>query len=406
MVDIIIPPLGESVSEAVITRWIKNKDDYIKIDEPILELETDKVTLEINAPVSGVLVSILEDLESVVEVGQVVGKVDPSDISNASIEDKESKDIASNNKKDINKSYLSPSADKLSKENSINTDNILGTGKDGRITKNDVISYISSPVKESDSSNHIENKNLIFESDSSDNNTNNISRERRVKMSRLRQRIAERLKYAQNTAAILTTFNEVDMSNIINIRSNNKDNFEKKHNVKLGFMSFFVKSSIMSLNNIPEVNAEIDNNHVVYKDYYDIGVAVGTTNGLVVPILRNANLMSLADIEREIYKLAIKARDGKLSVSDLTGGTFTISNGGVYGSLLSTPILNPPQSGILGMHKIQKRPVVVKDNIVIKPMMYLALSYDHRIIDGKGAVSFLIGVKDSLENPDRMLLEI
>jgi len=403
MVDIVIPSLGESVSEAVIVRWMKQKGDFVKIDDPLLELETDKVTLEINSPGSGLLSSLLFQVDDTVEVGQIIGTIDVSVDIDSKLAVQEN-DINVNNvssKKGLEGAvkHLSPSAAKISRENKLDGSILSGTGKDGRITKKDVLDHLNK------TSSSIAEPNPIVSSDTNSSDLN-INIEKHVKMSRLRQRIAKRLKDAQNTAAILTTFNEVDMSSIISIRSKIKDTFEKKHSSKLGFMSFFIKACIVALKEIPEVNAEIKNNHLIYKNYYDIGVAVGTESGLVVPVLRGANNMNFAEIEQEILNLALKAREGNLSVSELSGGTFTISNGGVYGSLLSTPILNPPQSGILGMHKIQKRAVVVDNKLEIRPMMYLALSYDHRIIDGKGAVSFLIRVKECLENPERILLEV
>jgi len=409
MTDIVIPALGESVTEASIVRWVKSKGDFVNLDDPLLELETDKVTLEINAPASGILSAISFEVDDTVEVGQVVGKISISgdnsvasstnNVDNPPIDNSSSDESTKNTTPET---IASPSASKILREGGINPSLVEGSGKSGRITKNDAVNHISksSHIDDNDSKTTAPNVELNTV------NSNNISNEKRVKMSRLRQRIAERLKEAQNTAAILTTFNEIDMTNVMSLRSRVKSVFEKKHGAKLGFMSFFVKACVLALQEIPEVNAEVSGSDIIYKNHYDIGVAVGTKSGLVVPVVRGVDNMSFADIENEIQNLAIKARDGKLSISDLTGGTFTISNGGVYGSLLSTPIINPPQSAILGMHNINKRPMVVDGKIEIRPMMYLALSYDHRIIDGKGAVSFLIRVKETLEDPERMLLQI
>jgi len=420
MTDIVIPALGESVTEASIVRWVKSKGDAVKLDEPLLELETDKVTLEINAPASGILSSISFEVDDTVQVGEVVGKIINADDSsvNSDVNDTDNQKITSSNLSNSNVTsevmspspslsevIASPAASKMIREGNIDPSLVDGSGKSGRITKDDVMGHVNKSIgvdKDIAKSNH-SNTDINIASNSSNND---ISRETRVKMSRLRQRIAERLKDAQNTAAILTTFNEIDMTNVMSLRSRVKEIFEKKHGSKLGFMSFFVKACVLALQELPDVNAEISGNEIIYKNYYDIGVAVGTKNGLVVPVVRGADKMSFAEIEDEIRNLAIKARDGKLSISDLNGGTFTISNGGVYGSLLSTPIINPPQSAILGMHNISKRPMVVDGKIEIRPMMYLALSYDHRIIDGKGAVSFLIRVKETLEDPERMLLQI
>lgn len=380
--EIKVPPLGESVSEATIAKWYKKPGEFVKSNDLLLELETDKVTLEVNAEVSGVLKIVNMQAGQTVTPGEILGVIEAGEQGSVVAESKmtgESKTPGESKSEQI----LSPAASKIAKENAVNIGSISGSGKDGRITKGDVLDAVKSPK-----------------------NTSNLIREERVKMSRLRQRIAQRLKESQNTAAILTTFNEVDMSNIINLRNKYKDIFEKKHGVKLGFMSFFVKASIAALKEFPSVNAEIDGEDIIYKNYYDLGVAVGTPQGLVVPVVRDADMMSFADIEKEISALGVKARDGKLSMQELTGGTFTISNGGVYGSLLSTPIINPPQSGILGMHKTEQRPVVIDNKIEIRPMMYIALSYDHRIIDGKEAVTFLVRIKESIENPERLLFDL
>ncbi len=381
-VEIKVPPLGESVTEATIGSWKKQEGDFVQADEILVELETDKVTMEINAPSSGVLQKINAKEGATVTIGQIVGTIDAS--------------AQKAPKENVVKVSASPATEKLSPavqrivgENSLDVSGISGTGKDGRLTKGDVLASMAGGGQAVSAAPQ-------------------AKQEERVKMTRLRQRIAQRLKESQNTAAILTTFNEVDMTNILALREKFKDQFFTKHGTKLGFMSFFVKAAIAALKEIPAVNAEItpEADEIIYKNYYDIGVAVGTPQGLVVPVVRNAEKMSFAEIEQEIGNLGKKARDGKLSMQDLTGGTFTISNGGVYGSLLSTPILNPPQSGILGMHKTQDRVVAINGKIEIRPMMYLALSYDHRIIDGKEAVTFLVRVKESIENPERLLFDL
>jgi 2-oxoglutarate dehydrogenase E2 component (dihydrolipoamide succinyltransferase) len=390
-VEIKVPPLGESVTEATIAKWYKKPGDAVKVDEILLELETDKVTLEVNAQATGMLQEITAKEGDSVTVGQVVGQIAEGAAGDASPSPAPAASKPAEAPKPAvtvtEEGPLSPAARKMATENNLNPANIPGTGKDGRITKGDVIDALSKPASVSVSS-------------------PSAKPEERVKMTRLRKRIAERLKESQNTAAILTTFNEVDMSNIIALRNQYKDSFEKKHGVKLGFMSFFVKASIAALKELPAVNAEIDGDDIVYKNYYDIGVAVGTEQGLVVPVVRDADKLSFAGVEKTIGDLGKKARDGKLAVSDLSGGTFSISNGGVYGSLLSTPIINPPQSGILGMHKTMDRPVAINGKVEIRPMMYLALSYDHRIIDGKEAVTFLVRVKECIENPERLLFDL
>jgi 2-oxoglutarate dehydrogenase E2 component (dihydrolipoamide succinyltransferase) len=390
-VEIKVPPLGESVTEATIAKWYKKPGDAVKVDEILLELETDKVTLEVNAQATGMLQEITAKEGDSVTVGQVVGQIAEGAAGAVSASPAPAASKPAEAPKPTvsvtEEGPLSPAARKMATENNLNPANIPGTGKDGRITKGDVIDVLSKPASVSVSS-------------------PSAKPEERVKMTRLRKRIAERLKESQNTAAILTTFNEVDMSNIIALRNQYKDSFEKKHGVKLGFMSFFVKASIAALKELPAVNAEIDGDDIVYKNYYDIGVAVGTEQGLVVPVVRDADKLSFAGVEKTIGDLGKKARDGKLAVSDLSGGTFSISNGGVYGSLLSTPIINPPQSGILGMHKTMDRPVAINGKVEIRPMMYLALSYDHRIIDGKEAVTFLVRVKECIENPERLLFDL
>ena len=408
-VDIKVPSLGESVTEATIARWYKSIGDSVSIDEPLLELETDKVTLEVPAPVSGQLTDIKVKDGDTVEVGAILGAIAEGAVATEkapdpqpTIETIEEEPIVEKPKaeevKTINEpasvsNELSPAVRKIVAENSIDINNINPSGKNGRITKEDALNSISS-------------QSAKTISPSKPKPANNNQTTERVTMSRLRKTIAKRLKDAQNTAAILTTFNEVDMTELIKVRNEYKEFFEKKHGVKLGFMSFFVKACITALKEIPEVNAEIEGDDVIYKNYYNIGVAVGTDQGLVVPVVKNADELIVADIEKEIASLGQKARDGKLSISDMQDGTFTISNGGVYGSLMSTPILNPPQSGVLGMHKIQERPIAIDGEIAIRPMMYLALSYDHRLIDGKAAVTFLVRVKESLEDPRRILLSV
>ena len=411
-IDIKVPSLGESVTEATIARWYKNVGDSVTIDEPLLELETDKVTLEVPAPATGQLSDIKVNDGDTVEVGTTLGSIIEGVaaavekkveapikkeiiIENPIVEVFEPKEVP---KIEINKvsevsSELSPAVRKIVAENNININEISPSGKNGRITKEDALNSIS-------------NQSSKSESNISSISVRNDKLTERVTMSRLRKTIAKRLKDAQNTAAILTTFNEVDMTELIKVRSEYKEFFEKKHGVKLGFMSFFVKACITALKEIPEVNAEIENDDIIYKNYYNIGVAVGTDQGLVVPVVRNADQLIVADIEKEISNLGKKARDGKLSIGDMQDGTFTISNGGVYGSLMSTPIINPPQAGVLGMHKIQERPIAIDGEVVVRPMMYLALSYDHRLIDGKAAVTFLVRVKESLEDPRRILLSV
>ena len=393
-IEIKTPVLGESVAEASIAKIHKKVGSAVKTDEILFELETDKVTLEVNSPNSGIISEIKFKEGDNVKVGDILALLQEGLVSQAIVEASESKTSNINvENNSINNSHLSPAPQKLVAENNLNTQNISGTGKDGRITKGDVLQVL---------------QNQINNTQNTAQNTIQISEKQteRVKMSKLRQKIAERLKESQNTAAILTTFNEVDMSAIMALRSEYKEVFEKKHSVKLGFMSFFVKACIVALKEIPAINAEIDGTDIIYKNFYDIGVAVGSPQGLVVPVLRDADKLNLAQIEKGIALLGAKAKDGKLTLPDLTGATFTISNGGVYGSLMSTPIINPPQSGILGMHKIQDRAMVINGEIKIRPMMYLALSYDHRIIDGKEAVTFLVRIKELLEDPRRIVLDI
>ena len=395
-IEIKVPALGESVSEASIAKLHKKVGDAVKADELILELETDKVTLEVNAPKNGVISDLKVKEGDSVKVGDLValmqegGSVQAKPVASSQGSTNMQASVAPN--KISSQHELSPAPKKLATENNINTSLIAGTGKDGRVTKGDVLDVIANGTKTVATQNPLQ--------------ATGSKPTERVKMSKLRQKIAERLKESQNTAAILTTFNEVDMGAVMALRSEYKDVFEKKHGVKLGFMSFFVKACIVALKEIPAVNAEIDGTDIVYKNFYDIGVAVGSPQGLVVPVLRDADKLNLAGIEKGISELGVKARDGKLTLPDLAGATFTISNGGVYGSLMSTPIINPPQSGILGMHKIQERPMAINGEIKIRPMMYLALSYDHRIIDGKEAVTFLVRIKELLEDPRRLVLDI
>lgn len=413
--DIKVPSMGESITEATIARWLKKEGESVELDEPLVELETDKVTLEVSAPATGVLTSIVVPQGETVEVGDLIGRVKegaaqkpsknpeekPSEEKNDEQKEK-NKDKSSVEDSSPQDTPLSPAVRKLVAENQIDPRKIQGGGKEGRLTKADVLAFLDKGKV----GNSFESEDSPPSTPSPKSQEPIENKVERVRLSRLRQRIAERLKEAQNTAAILTTFNEADMSQIMALRSSLKESFEKKHGVRLGFMSFFVKACLVALKEIPAVNAEIEGDELVYKNYYDIGVAVGTGQGLVVPVIRDADTKSFAQIEKDIVSLGKKAQEGKLSMQDLQGGTFTISNGGVYGSLMSTPILNPPQSGILGMHKIQDRPVAINGKIEIRPMMYLALSYDHRIIDGREAVTFLVRVKDCLENPERILLDM
>ena len=425
---ILVPVLGESITEATVVKWLKNVGETVEADEPIVELETEKVNLEVPSPTNGTLSEINANNGQVVEVGAVLGlitsgkteslKKDTSkqkqkkekpaettkdtpelfdnnvlkleESTNLKQTDEEplvlSNEVSTNAKNEL-KHTLSPAVRKLVKEKKIDTKNISGSGKEGRIVKGDLINLMGSAPKPSE-------------------RKTKYGQEERIKMTRLRMTIAKRLKQAQQTAAILTTFNEVDMSSIIQMRQDHQEDFKSRFGIKLGFMSFFVKACIVGLKNFPAINAEIDNEEIVYKNYYNISFAVGTDRGLVVPVLKNADELSFADIEKNIKTISEKARHGKLAVEDLQGGTFTISNGGVYGSMLSTPILNTPQSGVLGMHNVIERPVVIKGEILIRPMMYLALSYDHRIIDGKDSVSFLKCIKENLEDPRRLFLDL
>ena len=424
---ILVPVLGESITEATVSKWLKNEGDTVEADEPIVELETDKVNLEVPSPVSGTLTKINSKSGSVVEVGADLGSVSESErASEKTVEIKKIKPTTKIEKdNEVNTDYkdegievfdetieeekplvltqevkdkpaefktkidqtLSPAVRKIVTENKIDISSVKGSGKDGRVLKGDLINLmgVSPPPSE---------RKIKY------------GQEERIKMTRLRQTIAKRLKQAQDNAALLTTFNEVDMSNVIEMRKENQEDFQNRYGIKLGFMSFFVKASIVALKNFPAINAEIENDTIVYKNYYNISFAVGTEKGLVVPVLKNADELSFADIEKNIRDISDKAKNGKLTIEDLQGGTFTISNGGVYGSMLSTPILNLPQSGVLGMHNIVDRPVVVDGEIKVRPVMYLALSYDHRIVDGKESVSFLKMIKENLEEPRRLFLDI
>ncbi|MFO0437733.1 MAG: 2-oxoglutarate dehydrogenase complex dihydrolipoyllysine-residue succinyltransferase [Phenylobacterium sp.] len=399
MADIMTPALGESVSEATVARWAKKPGEAVRKDEILVELETDKVSLEVAAPADGVLESISAEEGATVEPGAVLGRVKegaaavaapaPAPAAPKAVKPAPAAPAAA-----AAAPVLAPSAQRIATEGGLDPAAIPGSGKGGRVTKADAMAALEAraaapppaPAPSAPREAH--------------------AREERVRMSRLRQTIARRLKEAQQSAAMLTTFNEVDMTAVMALRNTYKDAFEKTHGVKMGFMGFFVRACIHALKAVPEVNAEIDGQDLIYKNHYDIGVAVGTERGLVVPVVRDADTLSLAGIEKAIGALGKKARDGALALDDLQGGTFTISNGGVYGSLMSTPILNAPQSGILGMHKIQERPVAVNGQVVIRPMMYLALSYDHRIVDGQGAVTFLVRVKEAIEDPQRLLLDI
>jgi 2-oxoglutarate dehydrogenase E2 component (dihydrolipoamide succinyltransferase) len=392
--DIKVPTLGESVVEATIGKWFKNEGDFVKADEPLVELETDKVTVEVPAPASGKLEKIVAAAGTTVTIGALLGTIAEGAAGAVSAAPPKTAAPAPAPAKPAEQP-LSPAVRKAVVENKINPAEVPGTGKDGRITKGDVIQHLAIPSPLPSG----EGPGVGLPQAPS-------GTEERVKMTRLRATIAKRLKDAQNTAAMLTTFNEVDMTAVMALRNQYKDTFEKKHGTKLGFMSFFVKSAIQALKDVPNVNAEIDGEDIVYKNYYHIGVAVGTDKGLVVPVIRNADMLSFAGIEQTIAGYGKKARDGQLTIADMQGGTFTISNGGIYGSLMSTPILNAPQSGILGMHKIQDRPIAMNGQVVIRPMMYLALSYDHRIVDGKEAVTFLVRIKEGLEDPQRALLDL
>ncbi|WP_029007877.1 2-oxoglutarate dehydrogenase complex dihydrolipoyllysine-residue succinyltransferase [Azospirillum halopraeferens] len=416
--EIKVPTLGESVSEATVARWLKKAGDAVNADEPLVELETDKVTLEVPAPAAGTLAEIIAAEGANVTVDAVLGVI-ADGAANASevtkpVQAKPQPAAAAPAPAvaaapaAATGAGVMPSAQKMIVEQGLNAADIAGTGKGGRVTKGDVIEHLEKPAapKAAPAAAPAAAPQKYQWAAGTQGDRPRAAREERVRMTRLRQRIAERLKEAQNSAAMLTTFNEVDMTNVMALRNEYKDYFEKRHKVRLGFMSFFVKAAIQALKEIPAVNAEIDGTDIVYKNYYDIGVAVGTPQGLVVPIVRDADTMGFAQIEAKIGELGRKGRDGKLSMDELTGGTFTISNGGVYGSLMSTPIINPPQSAILGMHKTMDRAVVVNGKVEVRPMMYLALSYDHRIIDGKEAVTFLVRIKECIEDPRRLLLDV
>ncbi|ACT69504.1 dihydrolipoyllysine-residue succinyltransferase, E2 component of oxoglutarate dehydrogenase (succinyl-transferring) complex [Neorickettsia risticii str. Illinois] len=427
MKEVLVPRMGESIAEASVVKITKNIGDSVREDELLFELETDKAAVEVSAPVSGVLSKINVEVGQAVKVDDVLGLIDENVVASdggspispgvdggnivppsvaiaggTALGVSTGKDVSSLQSSElVYAKQDAPSARILLEEKSLSPRDIVGTGKDNRIRKVDVLSrlFYGDPAQKQDSESE---QRAVAGSGS----LAPKFPERLVPLSKLRQRIASRLKESQNTAAILTTFNEVDMENVIQIRKRYKDSFEKVHGLKLGFMSFFVQAVICGLEAFPEINAEIRGKDIVYKDYYNIGVAVGTKNGLVVPVIKNAQNLSFAEIERQILEYGKKARDGKIEPDDMQGGTFTISNGGIYGSLMSTPIINPPQSGILGMHAIKERPVVIDGAIVVRPMMYLALSYDHRIVDGREAVSFLVRVKECLENPERLLLKV
>ncbi|WP_026757104.1 2-oxoglutarate dehydrogenase complex dihydrolipoyllysine-residue succinyltransferase [Sediminimonas qiaohouensis] len=404
-VDVIVPALGESVSEATVATWFKKVGDSVAQDEMLCELETDKVSVEVPSPASGTLSEILAEEGTTVQASAKIAVVASGDAPAAKSEEQaepkaEAKPKDTAEGKDVEDA---PAAKKAMAEAGLTRDQVTGTGRDGRIMKEDVQKAAASGDKAAASPS---SEAPAATAPRAPVPADDAAREERVKMTRLRQTIARRLKDAQNTAAMLTTYNEVDMTATMDLRREYKDLFEKKHGVKLGFMSFFAKACCHALKEVPEVNAEIDGTDVVYKNFVHMGIAVGTPNGLVVPVVRDADQLSFAAIEKKINELGARARDGKLSMAEMQGGSFTISNGGVYGSLMSSPILNPPQSGILGMHKIQERPMVVNGEIKIRPMMYLALSYDHRIVDGKGAVTFLVRVKEALEDPRRLLMDL
>ncbi len=411
--EVRVPTLGESVTEATVATWFKKPGDAVAVDEMLCELETDKVTVEVPSPVAGTLSEIVANEGETVGVDALLAQVSEGDApaksepeapkEKAPKEQEAASDVAGEPKGEPAEKGESrgdtedaPSAKKLMAENDLKSADVTGSGKDGRIMKEDVLKALSEPKR----------AEAPKQTPRAPVSPDDADREERVKMTRLRQTIARRLKEAQNTAAMLTTYNEVDMTAVMELRNEYKTLFEKKHGVKLGFMSFFTKACVHALKEVPDVNAEIDGDHVVYKNYVHMGIAVGTPTGLVVPVIRNVDDMGFAAIEKSISDMGLKARDGKLSMADMQGGSFTISNGGVYGSLMSSPILNPPQSGILGMHKIQDRPMAINGKVEIRPMMYLALSYDHRIVDGKGAVTFLVRVKEALEDPRRLLMDL
>jgi 2-oxoglutarate dehydrogenase E2 component (dihydrolipoamide succinyltransferase) len=411
-IDIKVPAMGESVTEATVSRWFKKKGDAVKRDEPILELETDKVTVEVPAPADGTIEDIAVSEGSTVQVGTLLGSIaeggaatsapkpaapQPAPAAPPPPKPAAPQAVAQPINRPAPAVPLMPSVRRIADETGLDPASVQGNGRDGRVLKGDMLAALAAR-----STGPVAPAPVTLRSGP----RANAAREERVTMTRLRKTIALRLKESQNTAAQLTTFNEVDMSHVMRLRSEYKDNFEKKHGVRLGFMGFFVKACIAALKDLPNVNAEIEGDDIVYKNYYDIGIAVSTEKGLVVPVVRDADKLSLAGIEAAINDYGTRARDGKLKLEELQGGTFSITNGGVFGSLMSTPILNSPQSGILGMHKIQPRPVAIDDKVEIRPMMYLALSYDHRIVDGREAVTFLVRVKENLEDPQRLLLDI
>ena len=414
MAEIKVPTLGESVTEATVSKWLKKPGDAIAIDDALVELETDKVTLEVNAQAAGVLADVAVAEGATVNVGALLGTITEGAAgavakppAKAAPTPPAATPVApAGNGVAATLAASGPAARKLVDDNKLDAATIPATGKDGRLTKGDVLAAVAAPAPVAAPALVATAAPKPVAPAQPSGPRPRAEREERVRMTRLRQRIAERLKEAQNTAAMLTTFNEVDMSQVMTIRASYKDAFEKKHGVKLGFMSFFVKAAIAALKEFPAVNAEIDGADIVYKNYYDIGVAVSTPTGLIVPVIRDADAKGFAEIEKTIGDLGTRARDGKLAIDELQGGTFTITNGGTFGSLMSTPIINPPQSAILGMHKIQDRPMAIAGKVEIRPMMYLAVSYDHRIIDGREAVSFLVRIKDAIEDPKRLLLDL
>ncbi|MEB4589642.1 2-oxoglutarate dehydrogenase complex dihydrolipoyllysine-residue succinyltransferase [Candidatus Thiothrix sp. Deng01] len=396
--EILTPVLPESVADATVVAWSKKPGDAVKQDEVLVEIETDKVVLEVPAPVDGVLTEILQDAGATVTSGQLLGRLEAGAVAAKPAEETAPAPQAETPAASVAEAQTAPAVRKMMAENDLAASDVQGSGKQGRILKEDVQAAVAKPAAPAPVAAAPAPAVAVAASGS--------RMEQRVPMTRLRARIAERLLHAKSSTAMLTTFNEIDMKPLMDMRNEYKDTFEKKHKAKLGFMSLFVKAAAVALQRFPEINASIDGNDIVYHGYCDVGIAVSSDRGLVVPILRNAENMGLADIESGIAGYAAKAREGKLDMNDLSGGTFTITNGGVFGSLLSTPILNPPQSAILGMHSIQKRPVVVNDQIVIRPMMYVALSYDHRIVDGQGAVTFLKTIKELVENPVRLVLDV
>jgi len=408
-IEILVPSLPESVSDATLATWHKQAGEFINKDENLVDLETDKIVLEVPAPESGILSKILHQDGTTVSAGEVLAILAPQDSAETA---SQTNDNPTDKQANIDDTPLSPAVRRLIQENDLDPQDILGSGKKGRLTKGDVLDYIQNSqktetpvVKESNPVAILTKVEKIIATDSPATSTS-FRPEQRVPMTRLRARVAERLLQAQQNAAMLTTFNEVNMQSVMNLRNDYKDRFQQKHEVKLGFMSFFVKASIEALKKYPAINASIDDNDIIYHGYYDVGIAVSSPRGLVVPVIKDADQLDFAGIEKSIFDYGSKAKEGSLSYDDLTGGTFTITNGGIFGSMLSTPILNPPQCAILGMHAIKERPVVENGEIVIRPVMYLALSYDHRLVDGKEAVQFLITVKECLESPAHLLLNI